>query len=229
MPLPWIDSVWIVSDDRAVLGTDLEGLVGIDLIEDPQAVRDELQIVGLACSRRPCRASRPAASSRRCLRANPCASRGGDRCGGKTREEYAPRYFRLFLHGASVRRLLAAGIAPARHGHRDPGRRHGAPTRIPSNRRLTDLPRWMRRMASASKRGNRQDGHVRQALLGRERHRVGRDDLFDVGLRAKPLDGRPGEQSVRARHRDPLRRAAREAAAALRRSCRRWRSRHRAR
>ena len=33
-------------------------------------------------------------------------------------------------------------------------------------------------------RRDRQDFHVRQPLVGRHRHRVGRDDLVDVGLRA---------------------------------------------
>jgi hypothetical protein len=35
----------------SVLRPDLEGLVGIDLIEDPQTVRDKLQIVGLCAAR----------------------------------------------------------------------------------------------------------------------------------------------------------------------------------
>ena len=81
---------------------------------------------------------------------------------------------------------------------------------------LTDLPTWMRRIASASSGAIDSTSCCGRRFSARDRHRVGRDDLVDVGLRAEPLDRLAGEQAVRARDGDALDPALAQLAPALR-------------
>src|SRR5215469_907328 len=46
--------------------------------------------------------------------------------------------------------------------------------------------------------GDREYGHIWQALFGRYRHRIGGDDLYDIPLFTQPLNGASGKETMRA-------------------------------
>ena len=97
----------------------------------------------------------------------------------------------------------------------------------PSNRLLTDSPAWTREMASANSSAT--DRIFSSGQCAASGHGVGGDHLGDHRVVAQPLDGLADEQPVRAGHRRAGAAQLPQLVEQLARSCRRWRSRRRAR